>query len=380
MFDSTPPNLPVEPQVPKPAAQPPQPASIKPQVVPVPSAPPLRPTLSKPLIQTDKKDPEDIFSGLDVVAEQREANMQDTKAKPAPRRSPIIIISIIVAAIVVVGFVAFVVWAFVLKPKTPSQKVSTPKTNATAAAASSTPAIQPTSASQPALAPVTQTPAGANIPLPVGTNGTTSSAVSSSETTSPAVIPIPSSAVVSTAAPTEGIDLDKDGLTNIEEALYGTVPDLADTDGDGFPDGSEVRNLYNPAGKNQLLTKNSNVISVKWNGWSMLIPKSWTLTADKNDPATASIQTGSQTQIRLQARVNVAHQTLTNWIGSSSSGMRSYTTKSGFHAMESSDGLTTYVSASDTILIVTYDLNGDPSYEYRTTYAMIINALQIVAP
>lgn len=41
-------------------------------------------------------------------------------------------------------------------------------------------------------------------------------------------------------------DADQDGLTNDEEQLYGTDPQKADTDGDGYSDGAEVRSGYDP--------------------------------------------------------------------------------------------------------------------------------------
>lgn len=41
-------------------------------------------------------------------------------------------------------------------------------------------------------------------------------------------------------------DPDQDGLTNEEEALYHTNPNVADTDGDGYRDGAEVRSGYDP--------------------------------------------------------------------------------------------------------------------------------------
>jgi hypothetical protein len=40
---------------------------------------------------------------------------------------------------------------------------------------------------------------------------------------------------------TNGLDSDKDGLTDPEEAAYGTDPHKADTDGDGYTDYQEVR-------------------------------------------------------------------------------------------------------------------------------------------
>lgn len=54
------------------------------------------------------------------------------------------------------------------------------------------------------------------------------------------------------ATSTPAADDDNDGLTNIEEAEYGTDPNEPDTDGDGFFDGEEVKNGYNPLGEGSL--------------------------------------------------------------------------------------------------------------------------------
>lgn len=44
-------------------------------------------------------------------------------------------------------------------------------------------------------------------------------------------------------------DQDKDGLIDVEEPYYGTDSTKKDTDGDGFSDGDEVQNGYNPNGE-----------------------------------------------------------------------------------------------------------------------------------
>ncbi|MBT4349346.1 hypothetical protein HOD19_01025 [bacterium] len=44
------------------------------------------------------------------------------------------------------------------------------------------------------------------------------------------------------------LDIDNDGLTHQEELLFGTDPNNPDTDGDGYLDGEEVNNGYNPLG------------------------------------------------------------------------------------------------------------------------------------
>lgn len=51
-----------------------------------------------------------------------------------------------------------------------------------------------------------------------------------------------------------GADADKDGLTYEQEVtIYKTNPNKADTDGDGFLDGDEVKNGYNPLGEGKLV-------------------------------------------------------------------------------------------------------------------------------
>jgi len=47
-------------------------------------------------------------------------------------------------------------------------------------------------------------------------------------------------------------DSDKDGLPDQLEAIYGTNPNKADTDGDGFKDGEEIEKGFNPLGPGKL--------------------------------------------------------------------------------------------------------------------------------
>jgi hypothetical protein len=54
------------------------------------------------------------------------------------------------------------------------------------------------------------------------------------------------------AAEEQLADPDEDGLTNAQEAEYGTDPNNPDTDGDTYLDGAEVEAGYNPLGEGSL--------------------------------------------------------------------------------------------------------------------------------
>lgn len=364
MFDSAPPNLPVEPVMP---AVPPVAQASGTGPKPVPSVGPM----PSPLIAKGKKEPEDIFAGMDVAAEQKAANAGDVMTERVPHRSPMFIVGVVVAGLFVVGVAGYVIWAFVLQPKSSTEIVSIPDTNTTSPQppqqieqppvfeSQPDPTTQVPTAPQPipetTTQPVTQPPTGISIPLP-------GEAVSES---SPVV-----------AAPTEGADGDADKLTDVEETLYSTDARIADSDGDGYADGAELIGFFNPAAKGESITKNAGIVPVQWNGWSTLLPKTWNVVSDAQDSSMGAISTGSLTRFSVQTRANASRQSLAAWIGSDAAGMRSFTTKNGLLAMQSSDGLTTYLAADDIILVVVYNLNGDLSYEYRMTYEMLVNAFR----
>lgn len=48
-------------------------------------------------------------------------------------------------------------------------------------------------------------------------------------------------------------DSDNDGLIDVREEFYGTNPYHPDSDGDGYSDGFEILNGYNPMGEGKLM-------------------------------------------------------------------------------------------------------------------------------
>lgn len=60
-----------------------------------------------------------------------------------------------------------------------------------------------------------------------------------------------------------GMDSDKDGLTDEMEKILGTNPDKTDSDGDNYADAVEILNGYNPLGEGKISTDKKLIAKVK---------------------------------------------------------------------------------------------------------------------
>lgn len=78
----------------------------------------------------------------------------------------------------------------------------------------------------------------------------------------------------------DSVDTDGDGLSDLEEDLFKTDPNLADSDQDKYTDSHEVYNLYNPAGKEPQKIIDSGLVTNFINptfGYQVYVPVSWAI-------------------------------------------------------------------------------------------------------
>ncbi|TAK04946.1 hypothetical protein EPO33_03025 [Patescibacteria group bacterium] len=243
----------------------------------------------------------------------------------------------------------------------------------------------------------------ANRPANVNVNRNANANVNAPATSTPAVTTSTPAVTTSTPANTNqnanvnapaptgpvrlAADSDVDGLTDLEELLYRANPNRPDTDDDGFLDGAEVFNLYDPAAgaRAELIAATSSVMLFTEPGYSLLAPVAWR--RNVIDPESQSVAwiaaSGEFVQVLLED--NVDNLPLTEWYLERSPGVprsqiQPFTTRSGLSGVRSPDGFTSYVAiAPGRVLVLAYTLGGRSEAAFRRTYEMMANSLRAVA-
>ncbi len=289
-----------------------------------------------------KKEPEDIFSGMDKAPQKPPSAVPPSVPR---QRFPLKWFVAALVILMILGGIAYAAWAFLIAPKQRNVVAPTPRSVATIVETPPPVAAPPVEVPPPTTMP----PAGITIPVPT-----------------------------SQFSPSEGVDTDGDGLTDVEEPYYDTDLTKSDTDGDGFSDGTEVLNLFDSSKKGGKLTDATFVSTLLWNGWSFLAPKPWSVIADSTSREKAAIATGTAGRFLLERMPNSERLSLDAWLEKNGFlAPIAVQTKIGINGRQSSDRFTIYLPETDSVLKITYDLNGDAAVEYRTSLQMIVASMSM---
>jgi len=183
-------------------------------------------------------------------------------------------------------------------------------------------------------------------------------------------------------------DADKDGLTDVEEELYQTEVNKPDTDLDGYLDGAEVVDGYNPKQASGAKLADSGLVNLYTNNllkYTVLYLSSWLA-----KPVDSSLQSvifqsanGEYLQVLVEnndQKLGVLEWFLTQSPSSDPNKLKPFTSKSGLVGIISEDGLTYYLApAEDTskIYVVTYNVGTKTELNFLTTFKMMINSLTL---
>ncbi|MDO8505137.1 MAG: hypothetical protein Q7S48_00960 [bacterium] len=180
-------------------------------------------------------------------------------------------------------------------------------------------------------------------------------------------------------------DADADFLTETEETLYGSQPTVPDTDNDGFLDGHELVNLYNPSGiaperleATAFVTRFKHPIYF----YELLYPKTWQLLPDSS-ARELSFQSTTGESIAVTVIDNPTHLTPRAFAVSSapSATITDWTTNksnaSGVFIEETSPLQLRGVFGNENFLYVLhYVLPSQGSAVYRRTFEMMLNSFR----
>lgn len=189
--------------------------------------------------------------------------------------------------------------------------------------------------------------------------------------------------------PLLGIDADQDGLTDLEERLYSTKADTADTDADSFVDGDEIKNLYDPLRGEQSRLDVSGLVNTYTNQtyqYSLLYPSSWVAQSTDRTDREVMISSASGEFFTITVQPNPNRLTPVDWYvsqaspGVDTSRMQSfsYDTWSG---VMTDDSLNIYLARNEgdpqkqtVMYVLKYNLNTKNELNFVSTLQMMLRS------
>ncbi|MDD3284280.1 MAG: hypothetical protein PHZ07_01670 [Patescibacteria group bacterium] len=207
-------------------------------------------------------------------------------------------------------------------------------------------------------------------------NTTTTTPIINPPTDQPGLLPIPP----------KGNDTDGDGLTDIEELMYGTKINIADSDSDNYSDGFEIYSLYDPLNANFRLVDNIELVSFYNNenyGYSVLYPKKWKVDIKNTNSSNVTFSNDSNSDF-FQIQVNENPQELTpkNWYLSNpnntgSSNLKNFGNKN-VYGVQTQDNINVYIGNKNKIYVISYIIKNIKSLEYFRTFEMFLQSFKFI--
>lgn len=182
----------------------------------------------------------------------------------------------------------------------------------------------------------------------------------------------------------DSADLDTDGISDMEESLYGSDSGIWDTDGDGYYDGLEVENLYSPVQSAPIKISTSgyvkNYIHPQFK-YNFLYPSVWQVATVDVDGTQVLLSSATGEYIEIIRSEKKQNESFVQWysrvIGSSARYTDFIFTQNrfSFDYYRRSDWLTAFFEAPDAIYTIIYHVGGgNQSIVYRRTMSMVVQS------
>lgn len=184
---------------------------------------------------------------------------------------------------------------------------------------------------------------------------------------------------------TLGPDSDKDLVSDLEERVYKTNAEKADSDDDNYSDNTELENLYDPTHGESAKLETSGIVSTYQNkdfNYSFLYPAAFTVNS-VNQTAREIMIAGASTGEFFSLKVEENQNKLSpaDWYASLEKGVDISTLQSfdrdTWTGVASKDGLTVYLASkkeASFLYVIHYDLNKKTEANLLETFLMLVKS------
>ncbi|MFA6161045.1 MAG: hypothetical protein WC766_02580 [Patescibacteria group bacterium] len=191
--------------------------------------------------------------------------------------------------------------------------------------------------------------------------------------TAPPNVPLPGTEVKPSPT-TIGVDSDADGLTNSEEALLGIDPNSIDSDGDSFGDLNEIASGYDPASRGGKLNVSANLKTEMIGSLNVHIPATW----ERKPGSGGSVQilTGTPAVINVDM-LPFSGASLLAWVMyqdtvNAAEGYLQAKIVAGNDVVYSNDEMTAWLLVGDTVYRFKHDASGAQTKDFGTIFKQVI--------
>ena len=179
-------------------------------------------------------------------------------------------------------------------------------------------------------------------------------------------------------------DADFDSLSDAEEFIFGTNNAVWDTDGDGYYDGLEVFNLYNPGGVAPMKIVDSGLakeyVNPIWQ-YRVYYPAQWAASAVDFEAKQVLLSALSGDYIEILSEQKDANETFTDWFGRRAVGQQysdliTFSNRYKEVGLKRRDDLVAYFVDGDKIYVIVYHPGNTNSIMYRHIMQMVIQSFR----
>ncbi len=173
-------------------------------------------------------------------------------------------------------------------------------------------------------------------------------------------------------------DVDADGLTAREETLFRTSETQPDSDADGYLDGHEVINLYNPAGTAPEKLEAAGLATTFRNGlfgYEFLYPSGWKQESADSGGREVVFRTETTEVVRVSAMDNPNGLMLPEWYQTyakeASPVLREIVSKNGSRGLATPNGFNVFFGEKNTAFVLKYDTGTEAAVNFPRAFELL---------